>query len=133
MPRRGGLIAWAPTTPRARRQHGHIPDLPRRLVRGLGLEEAAPAAAGGGHEVFTPTYTGLGERAHLAHPLIDLETHIRDILAVIEAEGLRDILLVGHSYGGMVATGVADRVQPLIRHLCYLDAFVPQDGRPCTT
>lgn len=82
-----------------------------------------------GHEVFTPTYTGLGERAHLAHPLLDLETHIQDILGVIEAEDLRDITLVAHSYGGMVGTGVGHRVPDRIRHLVYLDAFVPEDGQ----
>ena len=60
--------------------------------------------------MFTPTYTGLGERAHQASPAVDLETHIADVLGVIEFEGLTDIALVGHSYGGMVATGVADRV-----------------------
>ena len=96
---------------------------------GWAWKKLRPLLQAAGHEVFTPTYTGLGERAHLAHPLVDLETHVHDILAVIEAEGLRDILLVGHSYGGMVATGVADRVPQLIRHLCYLDAFVPQDGQ----
>jgi pimeloyl-ACP methyl ester carboxylesterase len=82
-----------------------------------------------GHEVFTPTYTGLGERAHLTHPMIDLETHIQDILGVIEYEDLRDFILVGHSYGGTVATGVADRVPQRVRHLVYLDAFVPADGQ----
>jgi pimeloyl-ACP methyl ester carboxylesterase len=83
-----------------------------------------------GHQVWTPTYTGLGERAHLAHPLVDLDTHIRDVLAVIACEGLRDLVLVGHSYGGMVATGVADRApEGTIRHLVYLDAFVPEDER----
>lgn len=82
-----------------------------------------------GHEVFTPTYTGLGERAHLAHPMLDLETHIQDILGVIEMEDLRDIILVAHSYGGMVGTGVADRVPGRIRRLVYLDAFVPEDGQ----
>jgi pimeloyl-ACP methyl ester carboxylesterase len=96
---------------------------------GWAWKKLRPLLQAAGHEVFTPSYTGLGERAHLAHPLVDLETHIQDILAVIEAEGLRDILLVGHSYGGMVATGVADRVPQLVRHLCYLDAFVPQDGQ----
>ncbi|TDH61681.1 alpha/beta hydrolase [Dankookia rubra] len=96
---------------------------------GWAWKKLRPLLRAAGHEVFTPSYTGLGERAHLAHPLVDLETHVQDILAVIEAEGLRDILLVGHSYGGMVATGVADRVPQLIRHLCYLDAFVPQDGQ----
>jgi pimeloyl-ACP methyl ester carboxylesterase len=82
-----------------------------------------------GHEAFTPTYTGLGERAHLAHPMVDLETHIRDVLAVIEYEDLADFVLVGHSYGGMVAAGVADRVPDKLRHLVYLDAFVPADGQ----
>ena len=82
-----------------------------------------------GHEVFTPTYTGLGERTHLAHPMVDLETHIQDVLGVIEYEALSDFILVGHSYGGMVVTGVADRVPGLVRHLVYLDAFVPEDGQ----
>jgi pimeloyl-ACP methyl ester carboxylesterase len=84
-----------------------------------------PLMAAAGHRLVTPTYTGLGERAHLANPSIDLETHIQDILNVIQYEDLRDIVLVGHSYGGMVATGVADRVTQLI----YIDAFVPDDGQ----
>ena len=84
---------------------------------------------GAGHDVFTPTYTGLGERAHLAHPMVDLQTHIQDVLAVIEYEDLRDFILVGHSYGGMVVTGVADRVPEKVRQLVYLDAFVPEDGQ----
>lgn len=82
-----------------------------------------------GHEVFTPTYTGLGERAHLVHPMIDLETHIQDVLGVIEYEALSDFILIGHSYGGMVVTGVADRVPERVRHLVYLDAFVPGNGQ----
>ena len=82
-----------------------------------------------GHQVFTPTYTGLGDRAHLVHPMVDLQTHIQDIRAVIEAEQLADVILLGHSYGGMVATGVADQVPERIRHLVYLDAFVPADGQ----
>jgi len=82
-----------------------------------------------GHEVFTPTYTGLGERAHLAHPMVCLQTHIQDVLAVIEYEDLADFILVGHSYGGMVVTGVADRVPEKVRQLVYLDAFVPADGQ----
>jgi pimeloyl-ACP methyl ester carboxylesterase len=81
------------------------------------------------HELVTPTLTGLGERAHLAHRDIDLETHIRDILAVLEFEDLRDVILVGQSYGGLVATGVADRAREKIRHLVYLDGFVPESGK----
>jgi len=96
---------------------------------GWAWKKVRPLLHSAGREVFTPTCTGLGERAHLAHPLVDLETHIADILAVIEAEALENILLVGHSYGGMVATGVADRVAGRIRHLVYLDAFVPTDGQ----
>ncbi len=82
-----------------------------------------------GHEVFTPTYTGLGERAHLLTPDVDLETHIHDIRSVIRCERLDDFVLVGHSYGGMVITGVADREWPRIRKLVYLDAFLPGDGQ----
>jgi len=72
-------------------------------------KKVRPLMAASGHQFFTPTYTGLGERAHLANPSNDLETHIQDVLGVIEAEELRDFVLIGHSYGGMVATGVADR------------------------
>ncbi|WP_200306528.1 alpha/beta fold hydrolase [Paracraurococcus ruber] len=96
---------------------------------GWAWRKLRPLMREAGHEMFTPTYTGLGERAHLAHPLVDLETHVEDILAVIAAEDLHDLILVGHSYGGMVATGVADRVPERLRHLLYLDAFVPADGQ----
>jgi pimeloyl-ACP methyl ester carboxylesterase len=82
-----------------------------------------------GHHLITPTYTGLGERVHLANPAIDLDTHIQDIVNVLEYEDLRDIVLIGHSYGGMVATGVADRAGERIRQLIYLDAFVPENGK----
>jgi pimeloyl-ACP methyl ester carboxylesterase len=82
-----------------------------------------------GHELIAPTYTGLGERAHLAGPEVGLATHVRDVLAVLEVEELRDVVLVGHSYGGMVATAVADRAPGRLAHLVYLDAFVPQDGQ----
>src|SRR6476620_7456754 len=85
--------------------------------------------AASGHQFYTPTYTGLGERAHLANPSNDLETHIQDVLGVVECEELRDFVLIGHSYGGMVATGVADRARDRVAHLIYLDAFVPKDGQ----
>jgi pimeloyl-ACP methyl ester carboxylesterase len=82
-----------------------------------------------GHEIFTPSHTGLGERSHLANKNIDLETHIADILGVLHFEDLRDVTLIGHSYGGMVATGVADRAVDRISQVVYLDAFVPRDGQ----
>ena len=88
-----------------------------------------PLMAASGHSFFTPSYTGLGERAHLANPEIDLETHIEDVLGVLAFEDLRDVVLLGHSYGGMVATGVADRARQRIAHLIYLDAFVPKHGQ----
>jgi pimeloyl-ACP methyl ester carboxylesterase len=82
----------------------------------------------GGHDVFTPTHSGLGERQHQAGEAITLESHIRDVCGCIEAEELNDIILACHSYGGMVATGVADRHRELIRHLVYIDAYVPENG-----
>ena len=82
-----------------------------------------------GHELLTPTYTGLGERVHLALLNVDLDWHIQDVCAVLTMEDLRDVILVGHSYGGMVATGVADREAGRIARLVYLDAFVPRDGQ----
>jgi len=82
-----------------------------------------------GHELYTPTYTGLGERAHLASPEVGLDTHIRDVCGVLTMENLHEVVLIGHSYGGMVATGVADREPERIKHLVYLDAFVPRDGQ----
>lgn len=82
-----------------------------------------------GHELITPTYTGLGERAHLANSSIGLETHIQDMLMVLRVEDVRDAILIGHSYGGMVATGVADLAADRITKLVYLDAFVPKHGQ----
>jgi pimeloyl-ACP methyl ester carboxylesterase len=96
---------------------------------GWAWKKMHPLMAAAGHRLVTPSYTGLGEREHLANPSIDLETHIRDILNVIKYEDLRDIVLIGHSYGGMVATGVADRARDRIVQLIYLDAFVPGDGQ----
>src|SRR5688572_12471656 len=81
-----------------------------------------------GHEVFTPTLTGSGERVHLASPEIGLDTHIQDIVNVLRFENLSDVLLVGHSYGGMVITGVAEQMPERIDQLIYLDAFAPRDG-----
>jgi pimeloyl-ACP methyl ester carboxylesterase len=95
---------------------------------GWAWQRLRPPAEAAGYRLLTPTYTGLGERAHLAHPDIGLETYIQDILNVITYEDLTDIILLGHSFGGMVATGVADRARDRVRQLIYLDAFVPRDG-----
>jgi uncharacterized protein (TIGR03382 family) len=81
-----------------------------------------------GHRAFAVTLTGSGERAHLLAPAISLQTHITDVANVIEAEELHDAILVGHSYGGMVITGVADRLAARLNHLVYLDAVVPHPG-----
>jgi pimeloyl-ACP methyl ester carboxylesterase len=83
---------------------------------------------GRGHVVFTPTLTGMGERAHLG-PEVRLATHVEDVVAVLELEDLRDVVLCGASYGGMAVTGAADRVADRIRLLIYVDALVPRDGQ----
>jgi len=88
-----------------------------------------PLMAAAGHEFFAPTYTGLGERAHLARPENNLDTHIQDVVGLLECEELRNVVLLGHSYGGMVATGVADRATERLARIIYLDAFVPADGQ----
>ncbi|WP_245442800.1 alpha/beta hydrolase [Methylobacterium terrae] len=81
-----------------------------------------------GHRVFTPTQTGLGERGHLLSRQITVDTHIEDVASVIAFEDLRDVVLVGHSYGGMAVTGVADRMTDRIRRIVYLDALIPENG-----
>jgi pimeloyl-ACP methyl ester carboxylesterase len=81
-----------------------------------------------GHDVFTPTLTGLADRSHLLHREISLDTHIHDVVSLIQWEGLTDVVLCGHSYGGAVISGIADRVPERIRSLVYLDAFVLDDG-----
>ena len=94
-----------------------------------GWKKMRPLFRAAGIEFFSPTYTGLGERAHLARPDIDLSTHIADVLGVLEFEDLSDVTLIGHSYGGMVATGVADQAADRIARVIYLDAFAPRDGQ----
>jgi pimeloyl-ACP methyl ester carboxylesterase len=88
-----------------------------------------PLLRAAGHEVFTPALTGLGERSHLVSRQVDLETHVQDVVAVLEYEDLREVVLVGHSYGGMVITGAADRAPERMAQLVYLDAEVPADGQ----
>jgi pimeloyl-ACP methyl ester carboxylesterase len=81
-----------------------------------------------GHDVFTPTLTGVGERSHLNSAGVDLSTHIADVANLIRWEELSDVILCGHSYGGCVISGAADRFPDHIRALVYLDAFVLEDG-----
>ena len=81
-----------------------------------------------GHEVFTPCLTGIGERAHLTGPQVTLSTHIHDVVNQVLYEDLDGIVLVGYSYGGVVVTGSLRHIGERVRHLVYLDAFVPADG-----
>jgi pimeloyl-ACP methyl ester carboxylesterase len=90
----------------------------------------APQLRAAGHDVFTPSLTGHGERVHLASPEIDLDTHIADVVNLLRYEDLSDVILVGWSYGGMLAAGAADRVPERIAHVVHLDSDVPRDGDP---
>jgi pimeloyl-ACP methyl ester carboxylesterase len=81
-----------------------------------------------GHDVLTPTLTGLSDRAHLLHPAVGLDTHVQDVVALLDAEDLSDAVLVGHSYAGQVITTVADRRPGRVRKRVYLDAFLGNDG-----
>jgi pimeloyl-ACP methyl ester carboxylesterase len=81
-----------------------------------------------GHDVFTPTLTGVGERSHLASPSVNLSTHIADVVNLIRWEELSEVILCGHSYGGCVIGGAGDRIPDRIRALVYLDAFVLENG-----
>jgi pimeloyl-ACP methyl ester carboxylesterase len=81
-----------------------------------------------GHVVFTPTLTGLGERSHLLRAGIDLKTHVADVVNVMKWERLTDVVLCGHSYGGLIISGVAEQMTPAIRSIVFLDAFVPSNG-----
>jgi len=87
-----------------------------------------PALVRAGHRVHAVTLTGLGERSHLLHAGIDLQTHVTDVVQAIEAEELQDVVLVGHSYAGMLITAVADRMPHRLSRLVYLDAVVPKPG-----
>lgn len=92
-------------------------------------EQVAAILRAAGHDVHTPSFSGVGERAHLASQAINLSTHIRDVVALFERHDLREVVLCGHSYGGMVITGVAGQVGDRIRTLFYLDGCVPESGQ----
>ena len=91
--------------------------------------KVAPRLRAAGHDVYTPTLTGLGERSHLVGPHVTLDLHIRDVVQLLAFEDLTDAILVGHSYGGMVITGIADRAADRIGQLVYLDAANPVNGQ----
>src|ERR1700730_4417189 len=91
-------------------------------------QKVIPFLEAAGHEVYAPTLTGLAERAAELSPDIGLDTHIQDVVGELEEKNLHGVILVGHSYGGMVITGVVDKVPERIAHLVYLDTFVPRDG-----
>jgi pimeloyl-ACP methyl ester carboxylesterase len=91
-------------------------------------DRVAPRLRATGHEVHAPTLTGLSERAHLLSPLVGLETHVEDVIRLIDVMGLADVVLVGHSYAGQIVTAVADRRPAAIAQRVYLDAFVASDG-----
>ncbi|MFY9965704.1 MAG: alpha/beta fold hydrolase [Nitrososphaeraceae archaeon] len=82
-----------------------------------------------GHNVYTPTLTGLGERSHLVNKSIVLDTHILDIVQLLEYEDLDEVILAGHSYGGLVIGGVTEKVSHRVQRLVFLDAYIPQDNK----
>ncbi|WP_410622083.1 alpha/beta fold hydrolase [Amycolatopsis sp. cmx-8-4] len=95
---------------------------------GRSWDRVVPLLEAAGHRAFAPSLTGYGDKAHLLAPDVGLGTHVDDIAGLIEDERLDDVVLVGHSYAGMVVSGVANRVPERIAHLVYLDAMVPEDG-----
>ena len=91
-------------------------------------DRVAPLLRDAGHEVHAPTLTGLSERAHLLSPQVGLDTHVEDVVRLVDTLGLTDVVLVGHSYAGQIVTAVADRRPEAIARRVYLDAFVGSDG-----
>ncbi|HWK58968.1 MAG TPA: alpha/beta hydrolase [Parapedobacter sp.] len=121
---------WAATT--MAQQHTYV------LVHGAwgggwSFKQTDSLLRAAGHVVYRPTLSGLGERVHLASADIDLDTHIEDVVNTILFENLHNVVLLGHSYGGMVVTGVADSLPGRIKQVIYLDAFVPEDGQSVAT
>lgn len=93
------------------------------------FRKVRPLLRAEGHEVFTPSLTGIGERVHLTGPHVDLTTHVRDVVNAVLYEDLDQIVLLGFSYGGMVVTGALEHISDRVEHLVYLDAFVPANGQ----
>ncbi|MDR7303786.1 alpha/beta fold hydrolase [Haloactinomyces albus] len=95
---------------------------------GWAWQRVVPLLREAGHEVYAPTLTGVSDRAHLLTPSVGLSTHVQDVVALVEAYDLHDVVLVGHSYAGQVVTGVADRIPERVSKRVHLDAFVGDDG-----
>ncbi len=94
-----------------------------------GFRKVRPLLAAKGHDVFTPALTGIGERSHLASPQVNLSTHVQDVVNLVWYHDLTNLVLLGYSYGGMVVTGTVGHIADRVRHLVYLDAFLPDDGQ----
>ncbi|WP_433356784.1 alpha/beta fold hydrolase [Microtetraspora malaysiensis] len=105
--------------------------IPGMCHGGWCFDELAEQLRGHGHRAYPLTLTGLSERSHLLHGTVNLDTHIQDVTGVLAAENIDDAVLVGHSYGGMVITGVADRMPDRVTASVYLDAMVPENGDSC--
>ena len=93
-----------------------------------GFRKVRPLIWGAGREVYTPSLTGIGERSHLTSPQVRLSTHVSDVVNTVLYEDLEDIVLLGFSYGGMVVTGALEHIADRVKHMVFLDAFVPNDG-----
>ncbi|MFJ7276766.1 alpha/beta fold hydrolase [Kitasatospora sp. NPDC098663] len=91
-------------------------------------ERVVPLLEAYGHRVFAPSLTGCGDKAHLLGPEVGLDTYVDDVVGLVAEHDLDDVVLVGHSYAGLVISSVANRIPERIAHLVYLDALVPQDG-----
>lgn len=122
------LVAWTSGTSAEGEQRATIVIVHGAWGGAWQFARLEPYLREAGYDVRRVTLTGLGERSHLASPEIGLETHIEDVCNIIRFEKLHDIILLGHSYGGMVITGVADRLPEPIRQLVYLDAILPEAG-----
>ena len=121
--------AWEPGSAMARGDKATFVLVHPAWLGGWGWRKTAPLLRARGHDVYAPTLTGLGDRDHLLNQEIGLDTHIQDVVNLLEFEDLQRVILVGNSSGGMVITGVAERAPERLKQVVYLDAFVPENGQ----
>ena len=124
-----GLLAFAPALRAKDAEHNTYVVVHGATAGGWEWKPCGQFLTNDGNTVYRVTLTGLGERMHLNSADVDLQTHINDVVNTILFEDLHDVILTGHSYGGMVITGVMDRVPERIKHVVFLDAAVPEDGQ----